>query len=727
MRQVVQNYRSGELSVQEVPEPTGRSGGLVVANAASLISAGTEKSTVSVARKNLVGKAMERPDMVRKVLNKVRKDGLADTMKMVFQRLDSPVALGYSCAGVVVDVDPDVQGFAVGDRVACAGQGYASHAEMVWVPKNLCVRLPDGVSFEEAAYVTLGAIALQGVRQAEPRLGDVVAVIGLGLLGQLTVQILKANGCRVIASDIAADKLDLARSFGADAAVLPGELPAATQALSQWQGADAVVITASTRESGPVAVAGEICRQKGRVVVVGAVGMDLPREPYYKKELELRLSMSYGPGRYDPAYEEKGQDYPYGYVRWTEQRNMAAFLWLIQAGRVNVKALTSHRYGIAEAETAYQMMMAGSEPYLGILLEYPPLPAGAVASRPENKGAMAAAVPAGSLSLGLIGAGNHVRDMLLPHLKDQPGVSLRWLCGGTGISTNALAERLGIAGRTTDFTAVLADPAVNAVLIGTRHADHARMVIAAFDAGKHVFVEKPLCLTEEELDAILAAYRAHEAQGLRLMVGFNRGFSSHGVKARGFFAGHREPLVMSYRVNAGAIPATHWAQDPDVGGGRIIGEGCHFLDFMVEVCGALPTRVRGVAIGRHSSGITSDQCILTFGFADGSVGTLVYAAGGDNGLAKERFEAFGDGRALVLDDFMVTEMVRGGRREVFKSGKRDKGFAAEMAQFRREVAEGAAPSQPLARLEAVSRACILGARSLQTGDEYGWGAGGEGR
>lgn len=721
MRQVVQNYRSGELSLQDVPEPTGRGGGLVVANAASLISAGTEKFVVGIARKNLMGKAMERPDLVRKVLNRARKDGLADTMKMVFQRLDTPVALGYSCAGVVIDVDPDVQGFAVGDRVACAGQGYASHAEQVWVPKNLCVPLPEAVAFEEGAYVTVGAIALQGVRQAEPRLGDVVAVIGLGLLGQLTVQILKANGCRVLASDIAVDRLALAKSFGADDAVLPGELAAASLALGQGQGVDAVIITASSRDSGPVALAGEICRPKGRVVVVGAVGMDLPREPYYKKELELRLSMSYGPGRYDPAYEEKGQDYPYGYVRWTEQRNMAAFLWLIQAGRVNVRALTSHRFGIAEAEAAYQMMMAGSEPYLGILLEYPPLPATPAVTNVPRAPATVSAAPAGSLSLGLIGAGNHVRDMLLPHLKDQPGVALRWLCGGTGMSTHALAERLAIPGRTTDFTEVLADPAVNAVLIGTRHADHARMVIAALGAGKHVFVEKPLCLSEEELEAILAARRAPGAEHLRLMVGFNRAFSSHGQQAREFFAGHREPLVMSYRVNTGAIPASHWVQDPAVGGGRIIGEGCHFLDFMVEACAALPVRVRALPIARHSTGITSDQCILTFGFADGSVGTLIYAAGGDAGLAKERFEAFGDGRALVLEDFLATEMYRGGRRRLFKSGKRDKGFAAEMAQFRREVAEGAAPAQSLERLEAVSRACILAARSVQTGDEYGWG------
>ncbi len=368
MRQVVQNFRSGALSVEDVPEPSARAGGLIVANVRSLISAGTEKSTVNVAKKNLVGKALERPEMVRKVLNKVRKDGLAETMSMVFQRLDAPVALGFSCAGVVVAVGDDSGEFRVGDRVACAGQNFASHAELVWVPKNLCVPIPEGVDFDAACYVTLGAIALQGVRQAEPRIGDVVAVIGLGLLGQLTVQILKANGCRVIASDIAADKLALARTVGADEALVPGELEAAVAAATGGQGADAVIITASTKDNAPVEMAGAISRRKGRVVIVGAVGMNLPRDVYYRKELELRLSMSYGPGRYDPEYEDKGHDYPYGYVRWTEQRNMAAFLWLLAAGRVQTAALTSHAFDISDAESAYRLMMEGSAPYLGIRL-----------------------------------------------------------------------------------------------------------------------------------------------------------------------------------------------------------------------------------------------------------------------------------------------------------------------------------------------------------------------
>ena len=712
MRQVVQNFRSGELKVEDVPEPSARAGGLIVANVRSLISAGTEKSTVNVAKKNLVGKALERPEMVRKVLGKMRKDGLADTLAMVFQRLDAPVALGYSCAGVVVAVGDDAGEFRVGDRVACAGQNFASHAELVYVPKNLCVRMPDGLDFDAACYVTLGAIALQGVRQTEPRIGDVVAVIGLGLLGQLTVQILKANGCRVIASDIAADKLELARRCGADDAVAPSALEAAVAAASGGQGADAVIITASTKDNAPVEVAGEISRRKGRVVIVGAVGMNLPRDAYYKKELELRLSMSYGPGRYDPEYEDKGHDYPYGYVRWTEQRNMEAFLWLLQAGRVTTAPLTTHAYDIADAESAYRLMMEGSEPYLGILLRYPEL-----ATRPAPV-APAAAAAAGSVNIGIIGAGNHVRDMLLPQLRGLPGVALRWVCTSTGISGNALAAKLGISQRTTDFRQVLADAGTNAVLIGTRHDSHAALVRAALAAGKHVFVEKPLCLTAGELEAIGSDLARAGATAPRLMVGFNRRYSSHARVARQWFAGRRDPLVMSYRVNAGAIPREHWIQDPAVGGGRIIGEGCHFVDFMQYVCGALPVSVRGLRIGQHGSGITVDQCVLTFGFADGSVGTLIYTAGGDNALAKERFEAFGGGLALTMDDFLVTDCFRGGKLTRHKSGKRDKGFAAEMAQFSSEVQQGGVASMPFAEIAAVTRACLEAVRCLETGEEH---------
>jgi predicted dehydrogenase/threonine dehydrogenase-like Zn-dependent dehydrogenase len=711
MRQVVQNFRSGELRVRDVPPPGVRPGQLLVANVRSLISAGTEKSTVNVAKKSLLGKALEKPQLARKVLDKAFKDGIAETAQMVFQRLDTPVALGYSCAGYVIGVGAGVQGFAVGDRVACAGQNHASHAEFVAVPANLCTPIPDGVDFDAAAYVTLGAIALQGVRQADPKLGEVIVVLGLGLLGQLAVQMLKANGCRVLASDVAEDKLAMARRFGADDAVIPERLPAAAAALTGGQGVDAVLIAASTRDNGPVEVAGEICRRKGRVVVLGAVGMNLPREPYYLKELELRLSTSYGPGRYDPAYEEQGHDYPYGYVRWTEGRNMQAFLWLVASGKVDVATLTTHRFDIEDAEAAYALMLEGGVPYLGILLRY----AATAESRAVNTvPATAQTVPRGGIRLGLIGVGNHVQDRLLGPLRKIPGVHLDWVCAGTGVNADAIAGRLGVARRTTDYRQVLDDPAVNAVLIGTRHGSHARQVCAALAAGKHVFVEKPLCLTLEELDEVRQAYAA--APGLRLMVGFNRRYSSHALEARRFFADRREPLVMVYRANAGAIPPTHWAQDPASGGGRIIGEACHFLDFMQFVCGARPVTARGEAIARHSSGITSDHSILTFGFADGSIGTIVYAAGGDGSLAKERFEAFGAGRALTLDDFLETTLHVDGRTRRFRSGKRDKGFAAEMTRFCHELDSSDPSSMPFADIVAVSSACILAAQSLQTGE-----------
>ena len=408
MKQVIQNLRSGTLKVDDVPPPSLRDAGLLVLNGVSLISPGTEKSTVQVAQKGLIGKTMERPEMVRKVLTAIQKDGLKDTLKRVFDRLDTPAALGYSCAGTVVAVGRQAGLFSVNDRVACAGQNYASHAEMVYVPKHLCIRIPDGVDFEDASFVTLGAIALQGIRQAEPRLGDRIAVIGLGLLGQLTVQMLKASGCRVLGTDLDMSKLQLAEQLGADAVASSKDLIEAASAFSEGHGMDAIIITASTKDNGPVEMAGSIARKKGRVVVVGAVGMNLPREPYYKKELEFRLSTSYGPGRYDSSYEEKGQDYPFGYVRWSENRNMQAFLELVAQRKVQLKPLITHRFPIERAEEAYAIMMEGAVPYMGMLITYPQdtsreLPRTIpVTAKQDTR----------SLVLGIIGAGNHVKDML---------------------------------------------------------------------------------------------------------------------------------------------------------------------------------------------------------------------------------------------------------------------------------------------------------------------------
>jgi len=529
-------------------------------------------------------------------------------------------------------------------------------------------------------------------------------------VGQLTVQLLRANGCRVLAADPDAAKQALARELGAEQAVAPEALADGAAAATEGHGVDAVLIAASTKESGPVELAGAIARKKGRIVVVGAVGMTLPREPYYLKELELRLSTSYGPGRYDPEYEEKGRDYPYGYVRWTERRNMAAFIQLLAEGRMNVGTLTRFRVPIARAEEAYARIMDASESPLGVLLTYDDAPAA-----PRSSVTLRQSAPVSRIRFGLIGAGSHVKDALLPALKGIADAEIVSVCTQRGINAKALAARVGAASCTTDYRDVLQDASVNAVIIGTRHNLHAPIVLAALAAGKHVFVEKPLCLTEAELDEIAALYAEKMKSGLRLAVGFNRRFSPHFVKAKEFLFGRSNPLVMSYRVNAGALPAEHWTQDPAVGGGRIVGEGCHFVDYLQELCGGRVVSVQASAIARHGSGIVQDQAILSLKFSEGSVGTVVYAAGGDTTLAKERCEAFGDGKSIVMDDFARSEFFARGRRTVFKTGRRDKGFAPQMAAFCRSLLEGDAPGMEFDGILSVTRACLRAVESMADG------------
>jgi predicted dehydrogenase len=715
MKQIVVHPLKRTLRVEEVPAPALHPHGLLVANRVSLISPGTEKATATMMQRTLAGKALDRPEMVKRILDKIHKDGLIDSMRRVFDRLDTPTALGYSCAGTAYEVGPKVGAFSAGDRVACAGQNYASHAEAVFVPKHLCVKVPEGVDFEEASFVTLGAIALQGVRQAEPRLGERVAVIGLGLLGQLTVQLLKASGCQVLGSDLDPSRNELARSLGADATALFGDLTEAAMAFSEGRGVDAVVIAANTRENGPVQIAGAITRKKGRVVVMGAVGMTVPREAYYLKELEIRLSTSYGPGRYDPDYEEHGRDYPFGYVRWTEHRNMEAFLSLVQQRKVNVKSLVTHRFPIAEAEHAYVLLRKNTEPHLGILISYPTAETAPSLGRVVQ---VAAGKRLGQLNVGIIGAGRHVRDRLLPGLLEWKAVQVRAICTATGRHAKALAEKMQTAYCTTDYRDVLKDGTIQAVLIGTRHDSHAEIVVEALQAGKHVFVEKPLCLTEEEMDRIAEAYRERAREGVQLMVGFNRRFSPHADKARAFFSGRRESLVMCYRVNAGVLPEDHWIQDPEVGGGRILGEACHFVDYMQALCGAPPVAVFAQRVGCHIGGPRDEQSVLSLTFGDGSIGTVVYAAGGDPGLPKERFEAFGDGKALTMDDFEITEFYAKGQRGTYRSGKRDKGFQEEMSHLVTSLTRGNGPAMPFHEIAAVTRACLLAAKSLRTGRSY---------
>lgn len=693
MKQVEQNYRSGALRLIDAPAPGAGRGRNLVATRVSLISAGTEKQIIDLAKSSLAGKAMARPDLVRKTLQKVRQEGLIPTARKVFAKLDTPIPLGYSCAGEVVAAGSDAGGFAVGDRVACAGAGVANHAEYNAVPKNLSVRIPDGVSDEDASFVTLGAIALQGVRVTAPTLGERVVVLGLGLIGQLTVQLLKANGCRVLGFDPNPARAKLAEEMGADRAVT-GELDDAVAAFTGGHGADAVIVTASSKSSDPLNKAAEISRMKGRVVMVGLTGMAMDREPFYKRELDLRLSMSYGPGRYDPAYEVEGHDYPIAYVRWTEQRNMEAFLELIAAGRVTPSKLVTHRFPIAQAEAAYAMM-DGDEPYLAILLTYDAQPG--TPARSVAVGAGARATGGDARGSGFIGFGNYARSVLLPALQKAGETRLTKVVTSTGISAHSAAERHGFAEASTDARALIDDPATDCVFVATRHDSHAALTIQALNAGKHVFVEKPLAMTHGELAEVAAAAQA--APGV-LAVGFNRRFAPMVVQARDVLARSGGPLVMQYRINAGHIPGDSWVHGSE-GGGRIVGEVCHFVDTLSALCGADPVSVEGVS----PDGI-GDSLAAVIRFADGSVGNILYASVGDPSLPKEYVEAFGRGVVVRLDDFRKLHIVQGGKTRTLSATAQDKGQAALVKAFYDAARHGAAAPVALDTLVAVSAATL---------------------
>jgi len=701
--------KSGELSVADVPPPMCRPGHVLVRTAASLISAGTEKSKIDLGKKSLLGKARERPDLVKKVIDKVRTEGFATTFTAVKAKLDAAIPLGYSAAGTVAEVGEGVEGFAIGDRVACAGASYASHAEMISVPKNLCVKVPDEVEIEAAAFGTLGAIALQGVRLAAPTLGEAVVVIGLGLLGQITIQLLRANGCRVFGIDTDTTKFDLARELGAEDCCSPADARDVVEGWSRGRGADAVLITAATRSNDPVELAGEISRLKGRVVVVGLVGMDVPREPYYERELTLQMSMSYGPGRYDAEYEERGHDYPFEYVRWTEGRNIEAFLDLIADGSIDIARLISHRFPIEKAQDAYALIEAGSkEPYLGILLTYDqdkPL-----AKRIEL--VSKAGTKASRVAVGMIGAGTYARKFLLPNLKAN-GVEFRSIATAAGLSAKDIGTQYGFAAAVSDPTDVIGDTDTNLIVIATRHNTHAPLAQQALENGKHVFVEKPLAMNDGELDGVLAAA---EASTGRLLVGFNRRFSPAARTAKEFFDKRQSPLSILYRVNAGRIDRDSWIQDPVEGAGRIVGEVCHFIDLMQYLTGSVTTRVFAESVTTRDAAATeADSVVVTLKFADGSNGSIAYLAEGDSSLAKERIEIFGEGKSCVIDDFRSVTTYRKGRESSARSRGQDKGQTEEMKQLCSVVLSGGPSPILLDDLASTTRATFRILDALRTG------------
>ncbi len=712
MKQVVQYVNTKELKVEDVPPPGLRSGGVLVANRFSLVSVGTEKMTIDMAKKSLVGKALERPDLVKQVLHRMKTEGFATTLEKVKTRLEAPIALGYSCAGTVVAVSEDVDDFQVGDRVACAGQGYASHADVVFVPRNLCVKVPDDVGLDEAAYVTLGAIAMQGVRVADVTLGENVLVIGLGLLGQLAVQILRSAGCRVLGVDIDPAKTELARKLGADAVAVRGRdsVTDIAASLSRGRGIDAAVITAATSSNDPIELAAEALREKGRVSVVGAVKMDIPRKPYYEKELDIRLSRSYGPGRYDPTYEERGVDYPLGYVRWTERRNMESFLDLVAAKRVDTRQLTTHTFDIADASRAYSMIEGkDAEPFLGVLLKYG-----------EDEARLATSIPVrelepsnGKVTVGMIGAGSFGQAVLLPHLAKIENATLRAVATVDGLTAKRVAEKAGAAYATGTADDILTDRSIDAVIIATRHDQHAPMTVKALEEGKSVFVEKPLALNPEELEAVSAA---HAKSGREVVVDFNRRLSPLTQTIKSALRSRTRPLTMCYRVNGGFVPKSSWVQDPVEGGGRILGEVCHFVDLLQYICGGAPTDVHAVvAFNDNEERVNKDNFIAMLSFSDGSVGSIAYVADGNPKMPKERIEIFGEGASFVIDDFKSATIYKGGKVETTALKSQDKGHGAMLRSFIDMAAGQAGSPVPFEEAVRATRATFAILESLGLG------------
>lgn len=709
MKQVLQNLRSGRLSVLPLPEPLARPGHVVIGNASSVISAGTEKMAMDLAKKSLVGKALDRPDQVRRVLEKLRNEGFFQTIAQVRERLDEPAAMGYSSAGVVLACGEGVQSFKPGDRVASNGP----HAGVVCVPKHLCAHVPQSVPFDHAAFGVLGAIALQGVRLSRVSLGETVLVIGLGLIGQLTVALLREAGVQVFGTDLDPAKCELAtKSMGAVQA-RPSLKASDVLERTRGIGADAVIITASTKSTGPIDLAAQAVRHRGRVVLVGVVGLELDRRAFYYKEAEFVVSCSYGPGRYDPEYEEHGHDYPIGHVRWTEQRNIQAVLDLMGSGRLDVSPLISHRFPIETAEEAYALINSGKEPYLGIILQYPGVDASSDIPRLELTLGRS---HSDKVNIGCLGAGNFARLVLLPALTRVSGLHPRVLCSAGGLNATHTGNKLGFDVTTTDEDEVFGDSGVDAVFVVTRHGQHARQVLKAIQAGKHVFVEKPLALTVEEIEDIETALELSADPRPLVLVGFNRRFSPAARKVREFYSEVTSPLTVSVRFNAGPIPADHWTQHHNQGGGRIIGEACHGIDLATFLTNSPPMRVYAESIGGPNAPlITEDQCFITIRHVNGSISHIAYLAGGDKAYPKERVEVFGGGRLAVIDDFREVILCANGKISRHRSSQQDKGHRAELDRFAEALTKGASEPIPWHELRSVSLAAILAARSIREG------------
>jgi len=717
LKQVLQNLKSGETILADVPVPLAGQGDLLIRTARTLVSAGTERMLVDFGKANLLDKARQQPDKVRMVLDKVKTDGLMPTLKTVQNKLDQPLPLGYCNVGTVLDVGKNVKGISTGERVVSNGK----HAEVVSVPTNLCAKIPDSVSDDEAAFTVIGAIALQGIRLVAPTLGETVVVIGLGLIGLITVQLLRANGCRVLGIDMDPEKTALAREFGAETVDLSkGEDPLqAAEVFSRGRGVDAVIITTSTKSNEPVSQGAKMCRKRGRIVLVGVTGLELSRADFFEKELTFQVSCSYGPGRYDPNYEEKGQDYPVGFVRWTEQRNFEAVLDMMASGALDVKPLISHRFSLDEALKGYELLAEGKAG-LGMLLEYPSpdeKPDRELLNRTVKLVESAADATPAAPVVGFVGAGNYAGSVLIPAFKSGGG-RLRSVASSGGVSGVHFGKKHGFEESTTDTNALFGSEEINTVVVATRHDSHYGFTQKAIDHGKHLFVEKPLCLTMGELEDIESAYRAKNGQGSapKIMVGFNRRFAPQVKKMKELLSGVSEPKSFIMTVNAGAIPADHWTQDAEIGGGRIIGEACHFVDLLRYLAGASIVGHSATFMDSNSGvAITSDKASFTLSFADGSFGTVHYLANGHKSFPKERLEVFAGGKVLQLDNFrkLTGYGWKGFRKLNLRS--QDKGQNACAKEFLDAISNGSPSPISFEELVEVSRVTIEIAESQKAG------------
>lgn len=697
MKQVLQSLRTGQTVVENVPCPAVRPGHLLVRTTRTLISAGTERMLVEFGKAGWIEKAWQQPDKVKMVWEKIRTDGLAPTIESVMNKLDQPLPLGYCNVGVVEQVGAGVTGFAVGDRVASNGK----HAEVVCVPAILCAKVPDGVSDDDAAFTVLSSIALQGIRLAQPTLGETVAVIGLGLIGLVTVQLLRANGCKVIGIDLDATKLAAARAMGAETVNLgAGQDPVAfAEAFTVGRGVDAVLITAATDSHEPVQSAARMSRKRGRIVLVGVAGLKLSRADFYEKELSFQVSCSYGPGRYDPSYEDRGNDYPIGFVRWTEQRNFEAVLDAMAQGSLKVGELVSHRFPVAEAHRAYDCI-TGGQPTLGVLLEYSRPASELLPVRTVQLAAPASATaPTGRARIGFIGAGNYATAVLMPAFK-AAGAEMAAVACSAGVSGVHAARKFGIGRATTDTESLTSDPNIDAVVITTRHDSHASLTCRALRGGKHVFVEKPLALTLDQIDEIESTLAEMRAAGKSpiLMVGFNRRYAPHVVRMKQLLAGVSGPKAMVMTVSAGAIPASHWTQDPQVGGGRIIGEACHFVDLLRHLA---DSEIEHASIDRMQSGC-GDTATINLRFREGSIGTVHYFANGSKAIPKERLEVFAGGRVLQLDNYRVLRGFSWPKFRTMRLWRQDKGQIACAACFMGGVAQDPASIRAIPLLQEIT-------------------------